>query len=112
SSTRRVGGRLRRSESMWKIAALESGGGGESNPRPKAQTGVSPSAQEPPSTRNPNDGEADTHHERPTGSRRAGTVPERAEVHNSMRCDLRCARGDKTSSTKWSAPAMRQPWAT
>src|SRR5262249_53611028 len=36
---------------------------GESNPRPKAQTGVSPSAQESPSTRNPNDGESDTHHE-------------------------------------------------
>jgi hypothetical protein len=36
---------------------------GESNPRPKAPTGVSPSVQASPSVRNSEDGESDPHHE-------------------------------------------------
>jgi hypothetical protein len=36
---------------------------GESNPRPKAHIGISPSVQASPSTRNPDDGESGSHQE-------------------------------------------------
>jgi hypothetical protein len=46
-----------------KSQRAESGGGGESNPRPKAETGGSPRGQESPSVRNPEDGDRGSHQE-------------------------------------------------